>query len=153
MKKKTFIILLIIAAILVLIQFIPAERPEYTAKNPDDLIVNNQIPEDISAILKNACYDCHSNETNYPWYAHVYPVKLLIYKDVKKGREALNFSNWESLKKLDKASVLDDIGGEVLEGDMPMKIYTCMHSDAKLSIGQRNEIAAWSEEFADALFE
>jgi len=153
MKKRTIIILAIIIGIFAVIQFIPIEKPGFVSENPDDLIVNNDLPSDISAILKNACYDCHSNETNYPWYAHVFPVKMLVYNDVKEGREKLNFSNWESQKKLDKATILDEISSEVLDGEMPMKIYIQMHSGAKLSDDQRNNLASWADDFAESLFE
>ncbi|RLD69926.1 MAG: cytochrome C, partial [Bacteroidetes bacterium] len=99
------------------------------------------------------CYDCHSNETNYPWYSYVAPVSWLVGKDIREGREELNFSEWESLSKIDKAKHLDNIIDEVSDGDMPMNIYTIIHTDAKLSSEEIEQLANWAEDYAESLFE
>ncbi len=150
MKKALYIIL----ALLIIIQFIPANLPETTTDNPNDLIANNiDIPEDVKSILKESCYDCHSNETHYPWYSYVAPISFLVSRDTKVGREELNFSHWESYKKTDKAGALDGIYDAVSEGEMPMKIYTIIHRDASLSDDEKGIISNWAEEFAESLFE
>ncbi|MEJ2596202.1 MAG: heme-binding domain-containing protein, partial [bacterium] len=95
--------LFVIIAIVIILQFIPYERPETSAENPDDLLLNNGLPDTIAGIFRAACYDCHSNETNYPWYSHVAPVSWLVTRDIRIGRENMNFSDWESLSKMDKA--------------------------------------------------
>lgn len=122
-------------------------------ENPSDLIVNNAMPDSISSLLKSVCYDCHSNETIYPWYAYVAPVSWLVSRDTKIGRAEMNFSNWEQLSKMDKAKLLGDIAEEVEDGAMPMPIYILMHPEAKLSIRQREMLIDWTDEFAESLFE
>ena len=149
MVKK---ILLGILGISLIIQLIPANLPEVMEVNNDDLLLNNSVPENIEWILQSSCYDCHSNETIYPWYSYVAPASFLVSRDTRKGRKHLNFSEWQSLSKSDKAKALDEIGEEVAEGEMPMKIYPITHPDARLSDEQRKAIIAWAEEFADKLY-
>ena len=103
-------------------------------------------------MLKTSCYDCHSNQTVYPWYSSVAPVSWLVIRDTKEGRKELNFSNWEKYSKMDKAKLLDDISEEVEESEMPMPIYFIMHSDAKLSKENRDELVKWSQDYAENLF-
>ncbi len=147
-------VIYIIVALLIVIQFIPANLPEIITENPSDLITNNtDIPEDVKMILKTSCYDCHSNETYYPWYSYVAPISFLVSRDTKVGREALNFSAWESYKKTEKAGALDGISDAVAGGEMPMKIFTLIHQDATLSDAENEIVVNWADEFAESLFE
>ena len=149
-KKIVWIVILLI---IVIIQIIPSGRPEVIVDNPNDLVLNNHLPDSVKSILKNACYDCHSNETKYPWYAYVAPVSWLVSQDTWMGREHLNFSDWESYTKMDKAKQLGDIGEEVGDGVMPMPIYILMHPEAKLTLRQRELMVEWSDSFAEKIFE
>ena len=150
MKKKILIGLVLVLAVM---QFIPTGAPENSDDLSNDLIANNSIPDDVALMLKTSCYDCHSNQTDYRWYSHVAPVSFLVARDVREGREHLNFSEWESMSKMDRAEVLDEMGEEVEEGEMPMKIYFITHSDATLTDAQRTRLMEWGEAFAEALFE
>lgn len=150
MKKKIIIVLI---AIVVLIQFYPMEKPTVTTDNPNDLITTLNVPENISTLLKNACYDCHSNESTFPWYSNVAPVKWMLYDHISEAREELNFSNWNTLEKDDKADLLDDISSMVSEGEMPLKGYTILHSEANLSEAERELIATWADEMLDLIYE
>ena len=150
MKKK---ILFILIALFILIQFYPMEKPVVTTNNPDDLLATTTVPVTISTMLKNACYDCHSNESKFPWYASVAPVKWLLYDHISEGREELNFSDWNSLETDDKADILDDISSIILEGEMPIKGYTILHSEANLSEADREAIATWADEMLDTLYD
>lgn len=151
MTKK--IVWLSILAIVIIIQVIPTGRPEVIEQNKNDLIANNVIPDSVASLLKNSCYDCHSNQTVYPWYAYVAPVSWLVVRDVKVGRKHMNFSKWESLSKTDKAKHLTDINDEVSMGSMPMVIYPIMHPEARLTAEERQMIIDWTDEFGEALFE
>jgi len=151
MKRKR--ILLILLALVIIIQFVPADLPEVISDNPNDLFANNEVPENIENLIRTTCYDCHSNETVYPWYSYVAPVSFLISKDTREGRHHLNFSEWEKMDAIEKSEALDDIAEEVEEGEMPMKIYPIMHSDAKLSDADRNAIEEWAEEMGEELFD
>lgn len=148
--KKLFWLLI---GVLVLLQVYPVTKPRVAMDNPNDLLKNVDVPNNISSLLKSTCYDCHSNETIYPWYASVAPVKWLVYDHVNEGREELNFSEWNTLNKMDKAEILDDIATEVIEEEMPLKFYPLMHSKAKLSEKDRQAISDWAEALTDELFE
>ncbi len=153
MSKKKNLIWYSVIGIFILMQAYPVSRPAVSHENPNDIIATANVPDNIASMLKTACYDCHSNETVYPWYSYVAPVKWLVYRDTRVGREELNFSDWNSMSKMDRATALSDISEEVAEGDMPMAIYPIMHSDAKLSDEDRQAIADWADELTEALFE
>ena len=102
-KRRIFCFLFV--GVLVLIQLYPVQRPEVDSDNPGDLMKNVDVPSNISTILKSTCYDCHSNETIYPWYSNIAPVKWLVYYDINNAREELNFSEWNSLTKMDKKAI------------------------------------------------
>ncbi len=152
MKIVKLLILVLLIAV-VIIQFIPNDKPEVVLTNENDLIYNNQLPENIRVMLKESCYDCHSNETIYPWYSYVAPISWLVVRDIKLGRDELNFSHWESQIKIDKAKNLDKIIDEVTDENMPMPIYTIMHANAKLSDDDRRLITEWADSYAESLFE
>jgi hypothetical protein len=132
--KKSLIFLVFIV---VGIQFIPAER-----SNPP---VTGEInaPSYIKAILKKSCYDCHSNETDYPWYAYVAPFSLLVTKDVNNGRKRLNFSEWDKYDKEKREKTLEVIMEEVNQGTMPLSIYTLVHPSAKLDPLKIKSLSDW----------
>lgn len=134
---------------LVVLQFFAADLPRQEPRPSTDLIATNEVPEAIASILQTSCYDCHSVETRYPWYSHVAPVSWLVAKDVREGREELNFSDWTTLARRKKVSRLEDIKEMVREGDMPLPIYVVIHWDAKLSDEQRKQIANWADSYQD----
>ena len=153
MGKKTKIFLYALVGLFLLIQIYPMERPEVTDSNPNDLLKNTDTPNNIASILRSACYDCHSNESTYPWYANIAPVKWWIYDHINEGREDLNFSTWTTLSKADQAEALDDIATAVMEGEMPLKPYPVTHPKAKLSEADRQAISDWAEMLSEKLFE
>ena len=130
------ILVLITAAIILLsvgIQLIPYGHDH---NNPDVVAEpqwNDQSTRDLAV---RACYDCHSNETTWPWYADLAPVSWLVQRDVQEGRRALNFSDWgtSGRRAFEAAEV-------VLEGEMPPVYYTWMHSPAKLTDAERQALA------------
>src|SRR5665647_3179461 len=126
MKKKLYFSLAILLVILVVIQFIPSKLPPNSSVPlPDNTQVQNASNE-VMTILKTSCFDCHSNQTNYRWYAHITPVSWLIARDVSKGREALNFSEWNTYNKRKLVRKLGDIKEQITKKEMPIKIYTCL---------------------------
>ncbi len=153
MSKKKRLFWYSFFGIIILMQVYPVTQPEVIQDNPNDLFINAKVPDNVANMLKTACYDCHSNETIYPWYSYVAPVKWLVNRDTREGREELNFSNWASMSKMDQATALSDISDEVLEGEMPMVIYPIMHAEAKLSDADRQAIADWADELTEVLFE
>ena len=145
MDTKFKFIIASLIGILVFIQFIPVDR-----SNPPISADLNAAPE-VKEILKNSCYDCHSNETVWPWYSYVAPVSWLITNDVKDGRRHLNFSEWELLSIRDQIKASDEIREEVEEGEMPLPIYTFMHGDADLTEDQTKVIAEWTKTITDSV--
>ncbi|MCX7878304.1 MAG: heme-binding domain-containing protein [Ignavibacteria bacterium] len=146
MKKilKVFVIVLIIA--LVAIQFI--NRPEKTSSleiTSDDITKQLNVPSNVQGILKRSCYDCHSNQTVWPWYSNVAPVSWLVAKDVREGRKEMNLSEWGKLSDNKKSKLLSDICEQITDGEMPLKPYLIMHSDAKLSEEDKKTLCEWAE--------
>lgn len=155
MKRKKFwkwtgIVFL---SIIILIQLIPGKLPVVQSENENDLLANNIIPDSVASILKSSCYDCHSMETKYPWYSNVAPVKWLVAYDTREGREALNFSEWETLSIRAKMKALSEIGEEVQSKKMPLPVYLITHGDARLSDGERQMIYSWAEDFSNRLLD
>ena len=138
MKITLVRIVLVVVIVLVGIQFIPVNR-----SNPP---VEEEVPASpgVKAILKRTCYDCHSNETVWPWYSRVAPVSWLLARDVGEGREELNFSTWNrySQKKLGK--IMKEIWEEIQEGEMPPWFYLPLHPDARISDSDRSLLRAWA---------
>lgn len=124
--------------ILIALQFIPVDKtnPPVTA----DL----DAPPDIKSVLKRSCYDCHSNETKWPWYSSVAPVSWLVASDVEEGRSHLNFSEWGNLTRQKIARKKEHIWEEVSEGGMPLSKYIFIHTDAKLSKKDKDLIHDWT---------
>jgi len=152
--KKTFrIIVIILIVLLIICQFIPVEKPENRPVEGKDIFSSETVPENVSTLLKTACFNCHSEETRYPWYVHVAPSSWLLYNDVHHGRKHLNFSFWKDLSKKEKIKKLDGISDEVGQGDMPLKIYLIMHPEARLTDDQRHLIVNWADSLSDAQFE
>jgi hypothetical protein len=137
-----------LVAAFVIIQFLGPSRPEVQEKNPDDLENTALIDSEVMSLLRDACYDCHSMETKYPWYANIAPVKWPIYDHIIVGREELNFSKWGTLDKRAKLRKLKDISEEVEELKMPMDGYVKLHPEADLTSDQREMIVTWSKDFA-----
>jgi hypothetical protein len=95
-------------------------------------------------VLKRACYDCHSNEVVWPWYAHVAPVSWLVARDVREGRKAVNYSTWNRLSAGDRRDALDESWEEVEDGDMPLWFYVPLHPEARLDAEDRRVLRDWS---------
>lgn len=109
----------------VVIQLLPYGRSH---ENPPTTAEPMWDSPETRALFKRACFDCHSNETVWPWYSHVAPVSWLVQNDVDGGRSHLNFSEWDKLQAHKK-----DVAEEVRLGDMPPRIYLPLHPEAKLT--------------------
>lgn len=120
------------------IQLVPVERT-----NPP-ITQTIDAPANVMAILRRACFDCHSNETVWPWYSYVAPVSWLVASDVDEGREELNFSQWDAYTPDRAAHKIEECGEEVAEGEMPLWFYLPTHPEARLSKADIDTIVAWS---------
>ena len=153
MKKLYKVLIWILVVSIVLIQFIPSPTPPNSEDQANDLIHREQVPNEIAELLINGCYDCHSEAVKYPWYSRVAPVSWLVARDVRIGREELNFSQWAQLSKRKKIRALTSIAEEIDEKEMPLPIYTIMHPEARLSDDQRSAIISWTDAFSTRILE
>jgi len=145
MKKKLYFSLAILLVILV-IQLIPSRLPPNSSVPVLENIQVQNASNEVMTILKTSCFDCHSNQTDYRWYSHVVPVSWLIARDVTKGREALNFSEWSTYNKRKLVRKLGDIKEQITKKEMPMKIYTLMHPNTKLNQAKIQLITDWTDQ-------
>jgi hypothetical protein len=137
---RTKRILIILVVVLAGLQFIPLDRSNPSEKG------QFAAPAELERALRRACYDCHSNETRWRWYAWIAPISFLLVRDVKEGRGELNFSLWDRYEQRRKARKLKEIIKEVQEGDMPPWYYIPVHPDAKLSQADRDIIIGWAKQ-------
>ncbi len=140
MKKK---ILIGIVALIVIIQFIRIDKnnPEVIIKN--DFIEVTHPSDKVAEILKTSCYDCHSNETKYPWYTDVSPFAWWIKHHIDEGREELNFSEWRSYTEKRKNHKLEECIELIEENEMPLKSYLITHDNAKLTTDDKDYLLEW----------
>lgn len=124
------IIFRIVLLAFIVIQFLPSESNQSDFIPITDFILVNTVPESISKKLKTSCYDCHSNNTQYPWYNKIQPVAWLLDDHIKEGKAELNFSTWDKLSNRRKASKLKSIINQIKDDKMPLFSYTLIHSDA-----------------------
>lgn len=144
--KISKIILLILLIVFVGIQFIPTKRNQSeSVPNTDFMIVNN-VPNNIKATLQTSCYDCHSNNTSYPWYNTVQPVTWFLENHIEEGKAELNFSEWDNYSNRRKKSKLKSIVSQIKDNKMPLSSYTFIHKNTIISNNQKKEIIAWINE-------
>jgi Haem-binding domain len=148
--KKTLLVLLL--AFVVIQFFRPAKN---TASGPEafakDIATAHTIPADVQLIFQKACYDCHSNNTDYPWYSYIQPVAWWLADHVKEGKKELNFSEFAGYSIRRKYKKFEEINKEVKEGEMPLESYTFIHTNAKLSDAERLAIANWATSLRDSM--
>ncbi|MFN8545828.1 MAG: heme-binding domain-containing protein [Candidatus Binatia bacterium] len=121
----------------IVMQLVPVART-----NPA-VVQDIAAPPDVQAVLRHACYDCHSHETVWPWYSRVAPVSWLITHDVNEGREELDFSTWSAYPPPKRGKKLDKAAKEVTEGEMPPWYYRLLHPEARLSEAEAALIVQW----------
>jgi len=140
--KKILIALLVV---LIIIQFFKPAKNQSDAVTPDDIFANYQAVDSTKQLIQTACYDCHSNNTVYPWYAEIQPVAWWLADHVNEGKSELNFSEFASYKPKKADHKLEEVIEMIQEGEMPLKSYTLIHGNAKLSDLQKTAIITWAE--------
>ena len=151
MKKAIKIIAIIALVVLVGIQFVPTERNQSDIVPVTDFMLVNNVPKTIQKKLQVSCYDCHSNNTRYPWYNKVQPFTWFLEGHIKEGKAELNFNEWDSLSNRRKKSKLRSIIKQIESGEMPLNSYTLIHKDAKFSSEETNEIINFIAQLKDSL--
>ncbi|HEX5398878.1 MAG TPA: heme-binding domain-containing protein [Verrucomicrobiae bacterium] len=151
MKKKWKWIFGALVAVFVMMQFFNPSRVNPPAPPGGDIAATNPPPPQIMAMLHAACYDCHSDETVWPWYSHVAPVSWLIASDVNGGRRHVNFSEWPHDHPDWAARRLSDVSDELYYNEMPPVQYKLMHPASRLTGAQRKELENWADSTAKKL--
>jgi hypothetical protein len=100
----------------------------------------------VKAILRRACYDCHSNETQWPWYSRIAPISWLLARDVREGQAELNFSTWNQYSPQQQVKKLQESWKEIAAGDMRPWLCLPVHRDARLSAADRSLLRQWSQQ-------
>lgn len=144
-------IVVVVLVALVGIQFFPAKRNQDKTILSSDFTKMYDVPENIQTILKASCYDCHSNNTEYPWYNKIQPVAWLLENHINKGKEELNFSAFGDYSKRRKKNKLKSIISQIKDEEMPLSSYKIIHNDAKLSEKDKKEFISWIEKLKDNL--
>ena len=148
MKRGWKIAVIALVAGLIVIQFFRPEKNSGPLDPELDLLSVASPSENVADLIKNSCYDCHSNQTAYPWYSKISPVSWYLNKHIQRGKAELNASEYGNLDKSDKIEFLVDIAEVMEEGSMPLSSYTLIHKEARLSEEAREAIILWSEEEA-----
>lgn len=140
---KRILFLLIIA--FGLIQFMPrAEKNQNPEKESNHIANLEAVPDDVAAILDRACYDCHSNNTRYPWYNAVQPVNWWLNKHILDGQDELNFSEFGRYSAKKQNHKWEEMVDELKDNNMPLKSYTLLHPEARLSAAEKELLISWA---------
>jgi Haem-binding domain len=122
-------------------------HPYGTAATPgshEAIFQGAQVGPEMLAIFERACQNCHSERTEWPWYSHVAPMSWLIARDVQQARSQMNLSRWQDYSSDDRLTLLSAIGSAVRNREMPLPRYTLLHSEARLTGQERQQIYQWT---------
>ncbi|MFP5081989.1 heme-binding domain-containing protein [Pedobacter sp. JCM 36344] len=144
-------ILLVLLVILVIIQFIQPGRNKSGQAMPDDISKMVNMPANVQGILQKACYDCHSNNTQYPWYANVQPFNWFLNNHIQSGKAELNFNEFGTYTPRRQQSKLRSIENRLKDGTMPLSSYTLIHRNVILSEAEKSLITNWVQKSKDSL--
>ena len=149
--KIVKVIALVFLVVFVGIQFIPTKQNQSELVPETDFLLVNNTPENIGKLLLVSCYDCHSNNTEYPWYNRVQPVAWFLEDHIKEGKEELNFSEWSEYSNRRKNSKLKSIVSQIRDDEMPLFSYTLVHRDAVLSQSEKEIVIDYMNQIKDDL--
>lgn len=121
----------------IILQFFRIDKTNPPVDKNSDFLTLKKTPENVATLVKSACYDCHSNETVYPWYAKVQPFGWFLKDHIDEGRRELNFSTFDSYEPRRQAKKLDEAAEQIENGGMPLESYTLIHKEAKLTAEQK----------------
>ena len=144
-------ILLAILIVFIAIQFMQPAHNKSGMVLPADITKTLNVPDKVLDIFKNSCYDCHSNNTRYPWYVNIQPMGWMMARHIRNGKENLNFSEFATYSKRKQANKLRAIETSIKDGSMPISSYTIMHTDARLSKEDTTVIIKWAANAKDSL--
>lgn len=133
----------VLIVLLVLAQFKRIDKTPGDTNPDNDFLVVEEAPEEIASIFKTACYDCHSNSTNYPWYSNIAPVSWWLKRHVRMGTMKLNYSEWGTFSDSKREHKKEESADYVGKGWMPIVPYKITHPEARLTDEQREMLVNW----------
>lgn len=129
----------------------PSPNLDYGKVLPENFTKLYYVPMNVQTILKTSCYDCHSNNTNYPWYSNLQPIRFFMDGHINEGKENLNFSEFGNYSRRKKENKLDRIIKQIKSDEMPLNSYTLIHKNAKLSDENKIVLIHWMQEIKDSI--
>ncbi len=132
-----------IITLLIIFQFFRIDKSTKALIPEKDFILLSKANPEVTALLKNSCYDCHSNQINYPWYTNIAPVSWWVKNHINEGSHHLNFSDWGNYSSRKADHKLKECIEMIKGGEMPLESYTWMHGSAKLSKEQQSALVAF----------
>ena len=148
MRKK---ILLILVGLFVLMQFIRPARNLSTVESKNDINKHYEVPQEVKTVLEVSCNDCHTNNTDYPWYTNIQPAGLWMQWHVNEGKGHLNFSEFASYTPKKQHHKLEETIEMIETGEMPLNSYLWIHKDAVLSAAQKQMLINWATQLKDKI--
>lgn len=136
---------------LIAIQFIRPAKNQSSEPQPNAIQTKFPVSEPVASILKKACKDCHSNNTNYPWYSNIQPVYWWLNDHVQEGKRELNFDEYTNKRLRYQYHKMEEVIEQVKEGEMPLNSYTWVHGDARLTEDEKNTLTQWAQQVMDTL--
>ena len=139
-------VLLAVGIVFIAIQFFQPAKNSNNQVLTTDISKSIPVPDNVKAILKNACYDCHSNNTNYPWYAFIQPTAWLLSSHISEAKSKLNFNEFGKLTSRRQISKLDGIANSIKDDIMPLSSYKLMHKNARLTQSEKELLIKWAQQ-------
>jgi len=143
------LLLLVSGIVLVAIQFVRPGRNKNEQVSDSDISKVLSVPDSVLVMLHNTCYDCHSNNTRYPWYSNIQPVGWLLARDISRGKKQLNFNEFGEYIPRRQLSKLEGIADNVRDNTMPLKSYRLIHRSARLNENEKRLLINWAERSID----
>lgn len=137
--------------VFVAIQFIQPAHNKSGQVLATDFTKVYTVPVNLQTILKNACYDCHSNNTSYPWYSNIQPMAWMMARHINNGKQKLNFSEFANCSSRKQTSKLKEIANQIKDNEMPISSYKMIHTKANLTEEEKVLIMDWMNKTADSL--
>ena len=147
-KSKILLTLLLVS---LAIQFIRPEMNKSTNHRSGDLMESYNIPTGVAETLKESCYDCHSNNTRYPWYFRIQPTAWILARHIKEGKEEINFDEFTTYSKRRQLSKFKATQNSIKDGSRPLKSYVWLHPEAKMSTERKALVLNWLSKAIDSI--
>jgi len=149
--KRTKVVLLTLFALFLIIQLIRPVRNERGQAPEADISSLYGMSDQVHGIFRRACYDCHSNNTAYPWYASIQPLGWWLADHIREGKAELNFNEFGTYSLRKQKSKLKSITGSLEDNSMPLSSYTLIHKNAKLSLADKALLLSWLSKTRDSI--